>query len=203
MQKPLLLLTCMVVLILSGCAARVKTVSPPPYPPPAPTASPSPYPAPSDTVWPSPSPQLLSTATLMGTVTLQGRGTYEGITVTVGDLPPLITGEDGTFVIPGVPLGQHAIRVERAGYLSGESVVALASVGETKLLPTATMLAGDVNGDAAIDLFDLVTVSTAFGADAAAGLVADLNDDGSVNLADLVLVGLNLFQSGPIALEFL
>ncbi len=49
-------------------------------------------------------------------------------------------------------------------------------------------IAGDVNGDGQVDIFDLALVASAFGS---SDPDADLNKDGLVNIFDLVLVGLN------------
>lgn len=49
---------------------------------------------------------------------------------------------------------------------------------------------GDVNGDASVDLLDLVTVAASYGSEGSSA--ADANGDGYVDLFDLVLVGNNL-----------
>jgi hypothetical protein len=50
------------------------------------------------------------------------------------------------------------------------------------------LIGGDVTGDGAINIFDLVSVGVAFnGTDPA----ADINKDGAVDIFDLVLVGTN------------
>jgi len=172
---PLLaLLTCTA---LASCSPGVETPSPSPYPP---------------------STVEVATGTVTGKVVLQGHLTYDGITVTIGELPPVTTRSDGTFAVQGVSQGQHAIKVEKAGYLSAEGQLTLSSKGETKTLASVTLLAGDLNGDGAIDLFDLVVISTVLGAQETESLSADLNRDGAVNVFDLVLVGNNFDQSGSI-----
>ena len=179
MKNRLLLLGLLICVLLLGCSPQVKTISPPPYPPP------------------------VTKGTVMGKVMLQGRMTYEGITVTIGELPPATTTSDGTYTVQDVPQGQHAIRLEKAGYLRAGGDLIIVGEGETKTLATVTLVAGDLNGDSTINLFDLVLISTAFGKQDTASLRADLNGDGTVNLFDLVLVGNNLYQSGPIVFESL
>lgn len=180
MKKHPLLLGLLICVLLPGCSPqRVKTISPPPYPPP------------------------VTKGAVMGKVMLQGRITYEGITVTVGELPPVTTSSDGTYTVQDVPQGQHAIRAEKAGYLSAGGDLTIIGESETKTLATVTLVAGDLNGDGTINLFDLVLISTAFGKQDTASLVADLNGDGTVNLFDLVLVSNNLYQSAPIVFESL
>ena len=177
MKNDLLPLALFVCLVLSGCSPGVKTISPPPYPPP------------------------VTKGTVMGKIMLQGRMTYEGTSVTVGALPPVTTSSDGTYTVQNVPQGQHGIRAEKVGYLSAEGDLSIVGDSETKTLATVTLLAGDLNGDGTINLFDLVLISTTFGKQDTASLRSDLNGDGTVNLFDLVLVGNNLYQSGPIAFE--
>ena len=177
MKDHLLVLALLICTLLSGCQPRAKTISPPPYPPP------------------------VTEGTVTGKVMLQGRTTYEGITVAVGELPAGTTGSDGLYTVPNVPQGQHAIRAEKPGYLSAEGSFTMVGEGETRTLATVTLLAGDINGDGTINLFDLVLLSTTFGQQDTASLRSDLNGDGAVNLFDLVLVGNNLYQTGPLVFE--
>ena len=173
-KKLLVLLPLLVLTPLCSCSPGAKPISPPPYPPPE------------------------TNGTVMGKLMLQGRMTYEGVSVAVGELPPVTTGAGGTYVIQNVPQGQHAIRAEKAGYLGAEDSVTIVGAREIKTMPTVVLLPGDLNGDATIDLFDLVLVGSSFGAQDATSLRVDLNGDGTVNLFDLVLVGNNMYQTGPI-----
>ncbi len=180
MRKLRLLFSLLICGLLFGCSPGVKTIAPPPYPPPS-----------------TPS----QTGIVTGKIMLQGRLTYEGVGVTLGELEPATTEPDGTYTILDIPPGQHAIRAMREGYLSAEGNVTIAAEGATKAMPTVVLPAGDLNGDETIDLFDLVLISSTFGAQDTAGLRADLNGDGRVDLFDLVLVGNNLYQTGPVAFE--
>ncbi len=180
MRKHRLLLALLTCGLLFGCSPGVKTIAPPPYPPPS-----------------TPS----QTGTVTGKIMLQGRMTYEGVGVTVGELAPATTEPDGAYTILDVPPGQHTIRATREGYLSAEGNVTIAAEGEAEVLPAVVLPAGDLNGDDTIDLFDLVLISSTFGAQDTAGLRADLNGDGTVDLFDLVLVGNNLYQTGPVGFE--
>ena len=57
-------------------------------------------------------------------------------------------------------------------------------------VPTTVPEPGDINGDASVDLLDLVTVAASYGSEGRNA--ADANGDGYVDLFDLVLVGNNL-----------
>ncbi len=57
-------------------------------------------------------------------------------------------------------------------------------------IPTTVPDPGDVNGDASVDLLDLVTVAASYGSEGSSA--ADANGDGYVDLFDLVLVSNNL-----------
>jgi len=59
-------------------------------------------------------------------------------------------------------------------------------------------LAGDVNGDNQVDLFDLVQVASMFGKKGE-DLAADISSDGSVNIFDLVMVAGNFGNSTAVA----
>jgi hypothetical protein len=172
-------------LLMGGCSPQVKSISPPPYPPPGTPVTPA-----------------AAIASVRGKVILHGRMSHEGITVLVGELPPVITGPDGVYVVTGIVApGQYVVTVSMPGYLSAQGHVEVAEVGETRTLSDVTLPAGDLNSDGSIDLFDLVLLGAAFGKPDAARLPSDLNADGQVNLFDLVLVGHNLGRSGPISLE--
>jgi hypothetical protein len=59
-------------------------------------------------------------------------------------------------------------------------------------LPQFTLLGGDVNGDAKIDILDIAYIGARFGGQDA---LADLNQDGTVNILDLVLAATNYGQT--------
>jgi hypothetical protein len=137
-----------------------------------------------------------------GKVMLQGRMNHQGIAITIGQLPPATTNAEGSYAVLGsVPKGQHVIKAEKTGYLRAMGHVEIRDDATTETMPPVTLLAGDLNGDDAINLFDLVLISALFGNQDTESLLSDLNADGAVNLFDLVLVGNNLDKSGPIPFE--
>ena len=70
--------------------------------------------------------------------------------------------------------------------------------GEEEKPVTKPKLAGDVNGDNSVNIFDLVMVAGQFGK-SGAGLSGDVNGDSSVNIFDLVMVAGNFGKSAVAA----
>jgi hypothetical protein len=127
---------------------------------------------------------------------------HQGIQITINDSPLATTNTEGSYAVLGdVPKGQHVIKAEKIGYLSAKGHLEIRDEAIAATMPPVTLLAGDLNGDDAVNLFDLVLISTIFGNQDTESLRSDLNADGVVNLFDLVLVGNNLDQSGPIPFE--
>jgi len=180
MKRVSLLLVLLVSAILCGCGSKVKPAAP---------TSPSSFPS-----------QAPDKARIVGKIILQGRMAHGGTKVTVGDWPPVTTVFDGSYTVPNVPIGQYSIKAVRPGYLSAEGYVTITAAGETKTLPPVTMIAGDLNQDGRIDLFDLVLMTAAFAAQGVVEPHADLTGDGRVDLFDMTLVGNNLGQTGPSVL---
>jgi len=131
-----------------------------------------------------------SMGAVAGRVILEGRSDHGGATVSV-DGHTGTTGQDGRFHLGQVPGGTYQLQAQMAGYL--RYVVSALSVqaGNIVTMPDILLRAGDVNGDDQVDLFDLVAVSTRYGARPSGSTAEDLNGDGEVNLFDLVLVGKN------------
>lgn len=192
-QHVLPLLILYTAIALTACSTASET--------PSPSRSPSLSPSPSPSSVPSPSPTLEPPSVkVTGKVTLQGRATHEGVTVTIGGLPPVSTESDGTYVIQGVPQGEYVMRADKASYLRAEGRVTISGPGNTKTLPSVTLLGGDLTEDGAINLFDLVMMCSVHAVKAPSASAVDLNADGELSLFDLVLVGRNYDQSGPLGL---
>jgi hypothetical protein len=62
-------------------------------------------------------------------------------------------------------------------------------------LGNITLLAGDINADNLIDIFDLAHMARFYGS---SDSQADLNGDGTVSILDLVLAAGNYGQRGPL-----
>ena len=129
---------------------------------------------------------------LMGTVLLQGRTDNSGVTVTTADGAVTRTEADGQFGTADT----GPITVNHAGYLSAVADPAnAAQMGETgSSLGTITLLAGDLNQDNVINIFDLAMIANQL--DTSDGL-ADLNVDGIVNILDVAMIAGNFGIQGP------
>jgi uncharacterized protein YraI len=145
--------------------------------------------------------EVAATQAIRGQVLLQGRSDHSGVNILVDGWPAATTDRDGAFTVAGLPPGPHLMAAQMPGYLAaGSGEIELGDqVRSPDRAPNAdlavrpvTLLAGDVNGDGRVNVFDLALVS-------AGSPAADLNADGQVNLLDLVLVTGNYGRSAPIA----
>jgi len=135
--------------------------------------------------------------TTLGSVALQGRSNNSGIIITTNSGRQIESGMTGNFVL----VGESVASISYPGYLSGQ-VVANTGVrssdtaGNSMLnVGRLTLLAGDVNQDNKINIFDLTYLASRFnGSD----LSADLNQDGKVNIFDLSLAASNYSKQGPL-----
>lgn len=101
---------------------------------------------------------------------------------------------NGTFNLDA-PAGTYTVVAVANGFLSSQGSTTL-TAGNTSTMPTITLLAGDIDGNAVIDQFDALTIGMSYNtADPAA---ADLNNDGLINVLDLELLATNYRKTGPI-----
>jgi hypothetical protein len=139
-----------------------------------------------------------TTANLSGQVNLQGRSLSHGVIVEDSSGTMLQSSLDGSFLFnntdfvtlryPGYLTARVEVgsRLAQLGFASDASGVSLGNV---------TLIAGDMNGDELIDVFDLVYMSNQYNS---TDPLADLNADGIVNILDLALVANNYRVSGPL-----
>jgi hypothetical protein len=128
-------------------------------------------------------------ATLSGKVLLEGRSNHSGTVVEISGGPSTTTGSDGRYAL-NVSAGTYTIEMSHPSYLSG-AVSATAQAGTTTTVADVTLLGGDINGDDAIDILDLVAVGSQFSSSSPTPPEADVNGDGVVDIIDIVLVAKN------------
>lgn len=144
---------------------------------------------------PPPTPTPTPAARVVtGRVDLQGRSNDGGVQVQVG-AQQVVTSPDGSYSVPLSP-GAYTVTASRVGYLGSAMRVVVDGLANVTL-PVLTLRGGDANGDGSINLFDLVMVSSNYGASAPpADSRADVNGDGAIGLGDLVLVASNYGLAG-------
>jgi PKD repeat protein len=140
---------------------------------------------------------VVTSGTINGLVSLQGRADHSGVAVVAGALPPVSTGVSGAFSIAGVPAATYTVLATKAGYLSARKTGVVVPAGGTVNIGNVMMLGGDCDNSGVIDIVDLVIVGAMYGQTPPVDPRADINADGSCNLVDLVLVGSNYGKVGP------
>ena len=127
-------------------------------------------------------------------------GGVHSLEVEVNNNPVIVVdASENAYALVG-PGPYDSIEVSRPGYLS-------ASISDNEdELPLVDLLAGDVNLDDKINIFDLVLMAQNYwGATVTPTSLpqieaADFDDNGTVGLTDLVLAANNFGKSGPIVL---
>lgn len=104
---------------------------------------------------------------------------------------------DGTFILTALP-GTYTIVAAASGSLSHQGSVTI-TAGVTSIRPAITLLAGDIDGNNAIDQFDALTIGMSY--TSASPSAADLNNDGVIDFLDLELLAENYRKTGPIVWE--
>jgi hypothetical protein len=127
---------------------------------------------------------------ISGQVMLQGRQVYQGITINDGLGQKTETDGQGNFNF----YGGVSVSAKYAGYLTALANIPANTTGQVSV-GRITLLAGDINGDDIINIFDLSAMSTKFNSD---DVTTDANGDGVVNIFDLSLAATNYGQRGPL-----
>jgi hypothetical protein len=129
---------------------------------------------------------------IRGTVVLQGRTDHRGVVLFSPDGPHLVTDADGAFVLSYE--GYTTLRIYHPGYLDVLATIDVA-LHDPLDMDEIVLLAGDVNGDNSIDIYDIAYVAARLSSGDAQ---ADVNGDGTVDILDVTLVAINYNQTGPI-----
>ena len=91
--------------------------------------------------------------------------------------------------------GTYTVVASASGFLNAQGSFSVTS-NLTTTLPIITLLAGDIDGNNAIDQFDALTIGMSYNASVPAA--ADLNGDGIINVLDLELLAGNYRETGPV-----
>lgn len=147
--------------------------------------------------------------TVLGTVSRQGTpgnpnpggGTLMCSQVKLSDGKTALTDVSGEFVFSQVTAGSYTIEASYSGYLKATKSF-VASTDPTKVDPSVRLLGGDVNGDCRINILDLGSIISKFGASgvevqsdlpdcADLDEPRDINDDGMINIGDVAIAAGN------------
>jgi len=101
---------------------------------------------------------------------------------------------DGTFTLALAP-GTYTAIASAEGFLDAQGAPVITS-GNTTMLSTISLLAGDIDNNDVIDQFDALTIGMGYNTGVPAA--ADLNNDGTINVLDLELLAANYNQSGSL-----
>jgi hypothetical protein len=133
---------------------------------------------------------------IVGYAFMQGRTDHSLIDVEVSG--PIVadvqTAVDGRYEIIDARAGVYEFLFEHDLYLPAHLTGCNTGAGPEFSPPAVTLVAGDLNRDAVINIMDLTRCAAVFGTGDPG---ADLNADGVVNLLDLVLIGVNFGRVGP------
>lgn len=102
---------------------------------------------------------------------------------------------NGNFSVSAPP-GSYIVVASAPGFLKAQGAPTLLP-GQTTVMQTISLLAGDIDGNDVIDQFDAMTIGINYGGSSPAA--ADLNNDGVINVLDLELLAANYRQSGALA----
>ena len=126
----------------------------------------------------------------------------KSVTITVSDVNStsirfVNANPDGTFGFSSLP-GTYRLATLADGFLSAERTVTI-TAGNTSVVPTITLLAGDIDNNNVIDQFDAMTIGMSYNTSTPSA--ADLNNDGTINVLDLELLAKNYRRTGPVVWE--
>jgi hypothetical protein len=150
---------------------------------------------------PSPSP-IANTATVSGTVAYQIRLESLGINVQLLANDQLVAetvaDAEGNYSFNNVAPGQYIVKASGSGHLPVARPITVDAAGQPFVLDRLTLVAGDIDDSAAIDLGDAGLIGANFGLEGSLFPPADLNTDNQINILDLVVIGANFGLSGLI-----
>ena len=150
-----------------------------------------PPPAPSET----PEPPTTGNGSVSGKTNLGANAMVILVDGTGKEIANTSSNSDGSYTI-SAPAGDYKLKINAPGYLRAEKEIAL-NEGQTLDAGTATLLAGDLNGDDKIDPTDLISLGGAYEVTPLKLATGDWNDDGIIDLFDLTIFAENYRQTGP------
>ena len=140
----------------------------------------------------SPTP-VPTTGSLSGQVLASKPVTVQLFDANQVEITSVVANPDGTFSL--TPLsGDYVLVATASGFLSHQGSVTI-TAGNATVLPAASLLAGDVDGNDVIDAFDALTIGMSY--TSSTPEAADLNNDAVIDFLDLERLAENYRQTGP------
>ena len=104
-----------------------------------------------------------------------------------------VTAADGSYTVTGVSAGSCTLEFSHTGgsWKTTTKTVTVEESGSTDAGSVALFL-GDMNGDGAINILDLLWMASVMGPASGDAAKADVNGDGQVNILDLLKVAANI-----------
>ncbi|HJS19133.1 MAG TPA: hypothetical protein VJ785_10300 [Anaerolineales bacterium] len=109
------------------------------------------------------------------------------------EITSVLANPDETFNLTALA-GTYTLLATASGFLSYEGSVSI-TAGDQMVFPTASLLAGDVDGNTVIDQFDALTIGMSYASSTPEA--ANLNNDALIDFLDLELLAENYRQIGP------
>ena len=135
---------------------------------------------------------LPTTGSLSGQVLASKPVTLRLLDANQVEITSLLANPDGTFTMTPLP-GDYTLVATASGFLSYEGISDHHCRGPNGI-PCRGLLAGDVDGNNAIDQFDALTIGMSY--TSSTPEAADLNNDAVINFLDLELLARELSPDG-------
>jgi len=108
------------------------------------------------------------------------------------------TDQNGYFIVKDIPKSSsgYSIKISKEGYLSQEikNITVNSNVQLSTQASPIKLIAGDLNGDNAINMSDIIVLAKSFNSisgDLKYSQSIDLNRDGAINMSDVLIVAMN------------
>lgn len=108
------------------------------------------------------------------------------------------TDQNGYFIVKDIPKSSsgYSIKISKEGYLSQEikNITVNSNVQLSTQASPIKLIAGDLNGDNAINMSDIIVLAKSFNSisgDLKYSQSIDLNRDGAINMSDVLIIAMN------------
>jgi subtilisin family serine protease len=135
-----------------------------------------------------------------GSVTLENSSEPAGVQVNLDEAGiTFITGTDGRFSLSNVPEGNHRVSFKKDYYLTASRSVDISRANPLADLGAIGLMAGDLNLDNRIDMYDIIRLARKWGGQAGPEegyRLADVDNDGLITQVDLKVLSAKFGTQG-------